>query len=65
MKQVIARQGIPDRLRGIARLGIALVNAPFRALSGQRCSEESIATAWDRALPLGTPLFAPRRAAPA
>lgn len=41
------RQMFPDQLRGLALLGIVVVNAPFLAISGFGYSEASRATAWD------------------
>lgn len=43
-----ARQSFPDQLRGIALLGIVLVNAPFLAISAAGYSEASVAAGWDR-----------------
>lgn len=45
-----ARQAFPDQLRGIALLGIILVNAPFLAISAAGYSEASVADGWDRAV---------------
>ena len=45
-----ARQSFPDQLRGIALLGIVLVNAPFLAISAAGYSEASVADGWDRAV---------------
>ena len=42
------RQSFPDQLRGIALLGIVLVNAPFLAISAAGYSEASVAAGWDR-----------------
>lgn len=44
------RQAFPDQLRGIALLGIVLVNAPFLAISAAGYSEASVADGWDRAV---------------
>ena len=44
------RQAFPDQLRGIALLGIILVNAPFLAISAAGYSEASVADGWDRAV---------------
>jgi uncharacterized protein len=44
------RQSFPDQLRGIALLGIILVNAPFLAISAAGYSEASVADGWDRAV---------------
>ncbi|TEX49199.1 MAG: hypothetical protein B7C55_13195, partial [Actinomycetales bacterium mxb001] len=38
----------PDALRGIALLGIILVNVPFLAISAESYDAASVATAWDR-----------------
>ena len=40
---------MPDRLRGLALLGIVVVNAPFMAISTTGFTAGSIATWWDRA----------------
>ena len=45
-----SRQAFPDQLRGIALLGIILVNVPFLAISGQYYTETSLATGLDRAV---------------
>lgn len=45
-----ARQSFPDQLRGIALLGIVVVNAPFLAISAAGYSEASVADGWDRAV---------------
>lgn len=42
------RQLFPDALRGIALLGIILVNVPFLAISAESYDAASVATAWDR-----------------
>lgn len=42
------RQVFPDQLRGIALLGIIVVNAPFMAISAAGFTNASIATAFDR-----------------
>jgi uncharacterized protein len=47
---VTTRQAFPDQLRGIALLGIILVNAPFLAISAAGYSEASVADGWDRAV---------------
>ena len=44
---VIQRQAFPDQLRGLALLGIIVVNAPFLAISGFGYSNASLATVWD------------------
>ena len=44
------RQSFPDQLRGIALLGIILVNAPFLAISAAGYSEASVVDGWDRAV---------------
>jgi uncharacterized protein len=43
------RQAFPDQLRGIALLGIIVVNAPFMAISAAGFTNASVATAFDRA----------------
>jgi uncharacterized protein len=48
MNQAAARQAVPDQLRGIALLGIILVNVPFMAISGQSYTDASVATGLDR-----------------
>lgn len=48
MSQVALRQAFPDQLRGIALLGIILVNVPFMAISGQSYTDASVATGLDR-----------------
>ena len=48
MNQPAARQAFPDQLRGIALLGIILVNVPFMAISGQSYTDASVATGLDR-----------------
>ena len=42
-----ARQAFPDRLRGLALLGIIVVNAPFLAISSSGYTQDSIAAWWD------------------
>ena len=42
MTQVIAREALPDRLRGIALLGIVLVNVPYLALSSEGFTAQSV-----------------------
>ena len=42
------RQVFPDQLRGIALLGIIVVNAPFMAISAAGFTDASVATAFDR-----------------
>ena len=42
-----ARQAFPDQLRGLALLGIVLVNAPFLAISSSGFSAASVAAWWD------------------
>lgn len=42
------RQMFPDALRGIALLGIILVNVPFLAISAESYDSASVATVWDR-----------------
>jgi uncharacterized protein len=44
-----ARQAFPDQLRGLALLGIVLVNAPFLAISSSGFSAASVAAWWDLA----------------
>lgn len=44
------RQAFPDQLRGIALLGIVLVNVPFLAIGAEGYSEASVANSWDRAV---------------
>lgn len=58
MNQSAARQSFPDQLRGIALLGIILVNAPFIALSAQGYSQESVASGWDRAVAFAVTMLA-------
>lgn len=48
MTQSSPRQAFPDQLRGIALLGIILVNVPFLAISGQSYTEASVASGLDR-----------------
>ena len=43
-----SRQMFPDALRGIALLGIILVNVPFLAISAESYDAASVATVWDR-----------------
>jgi uncharacterized protein len=45
----VTRQAFPDRLRGLALLGIIVVNAPFLAISSTGYTEASIAAWWDLA----------------
>ena len=45
----MTRQAFPDRLRGLALLGIIVVNAPFLAISSTGYTEASIAAWWDMA----------------
>ncbi|MSO47679.1 MAG: DUF418 domain-containing protein [Thermoleophilia bacterium] len=42
-----ARLAFPDRLRGLALLGIIVVNAPFLAISSSGYTQDSIAAWWD------------------
>ena len=42
------RQPFPDQLRGLALLGIVVVNVPFLALSGEGYTEESVSGSLDR-----------------
>ena len=44
------RQAFPDQLRGLALLGIILVNVPFLAISAVGYSEASVANGLDRAV---------------
>ena len=44
------RQSFPDQLRGIALLGIILVNVPFLAISAVGYSEASVTSGLDRAV---------------
>jgi uncharacterized protein len=44
------RQHLPDTIRGIALLGIALVNAPFLGISLQGITAQAIQTPWDTAV---------------
>ena len=41
------RQAFTDQLRGLALLGIILVNVPYLAISGSGYTEASLATSWD------------------
>jgi uncharacterized protein len=47
MAAVPTRQAFPDRLRGLALLGIIVVNAPFLAISSSGYTQDSIAAWWD------------------
>lgn len=42
-----ARQAFPDQLRGLALLGIIVVNAPFLAISSSGYTQESVTAWWD------------------
>lgn len=42
MNQIMTRQILPDRLRGLALLGIVIVNAPFLGISVEGFTQESI-----------------------
>lgn len=42
MNQINTRQVLPDRLRGLALLGIVIVNAPFLGISVEGFTQESI-----------------------
>ena len=53
------RQAFPDQLRGIALLGIVLVNVPFLAIGAEGYSEASVANGWDRAVAFLVTMLAP------
>ena len=42
MNQIVARQVLPDRLRGLALLGIVIVNVPFLGISVEGFTQQSI-----------------------
>ncbi|MEZ7933147.1 MAG: hypothetical protein QMB69_05910, partial [Candidatus Nanopelagicales bacterium] len=46
--QMLPRQLLPDQLRGLALLGIVLVNAPFLGISGSGYDNSAIDTTLDR-----------------
>ena len=48
--KIYPRQLLPDQLRGLALLGIVLVNAPFLRISGSGFDNSSIETSLDRAV---------------
>ena len=52
------RQRFPDQLRGLALLGIVVVNAPFMAISIDGFTEASTSTALDRIVAFATTLIA-------
>ena len=47
MALATARQAFPDRLRGLALLGIIVVNAPFLAISSSGFTTASVSAWWD------------------
>ena len=47
MAAVPTRQAFPDRLRGLALLGIIVVNAPFLAISSSGFTTASVSAWWD------------------
>ncbi len=47
MAAVPTRQAFPDRLRGLALLGIIVVNAPFLAISSSGFTAASVSAWWD------------------
>ncbi len=53
-----ARQPFPDSLRGIALLGIILVNAPFLAISAEGYDAASVASGLDRAVAYAVTMLA-------
>jgi uncharacterized protein len=53
-----AREDFADELRGLALLGIVLVNAPFLGISTQGFTDASVAGGWDRAAAFVTVAFA-------
>lgn len=53
-----ARDGFVDEIRGVALLGIVLVNVPFFALSETGYTAASLATGWDRLAAFLTVAFA-------
>ncbi|MCB0915270.1 MAG: DUF418 domain-containing protein [Actinobacteria bacterium] len=53
-----ARQRFPDQLRGLALLGIVVVNAPFMAIDVDGYTDDSLATTVDRAAAMLTTLLA-------
>ena len=52
------RQRMADQLRGIALLGIVLVNVPYLAISGTGYTPESLAAPLDRAVAFGVTFLA-------
>lgn len=54
----VPRQRFPDQLRGLALLGIIVVNAPFMAISIDGFTEASTSTAPDRIAAFATTLIA-------
>ena len=56
--QTLPRQLLPDQLRGLALLGIVLVNAPFLGISGSGYDNSAIDTALDRAVAFGVTMLA-------
>ena len=56
--QTRPRQRLPDQLRGLALLGIVLVNAPFLGISGSGYDNSAIDTTLDRAVAFGVTMLA-------
>lgn len=52
------RQAFPDQLRGLALLGIIVVNAPFMAISAAGFDSESVSTTLDRIIAFAVIMFA-------
>ncbi|MDQ1247295.1 MAG: uncharacterized protein QG597_1665, partial [Actinomycetota bacterium] len=53
-----ARERFPDQLRGLALLGIVVVNAPYLAISSDGYTDASLATPVDEAVAMLTTLIA-------
>ena len=56
--QILPRQLLPDQLRGLALLGIVLVNAPFLGISGSGYDNSAIDTTLDRVVAFGVTMLA-------
>ena len=55
---MLPRQLLPDQLRGLALLGIVLVNAPFLGITGSGYDNSAIDTTLDRVVAFGVTMLA-------
>lgn len=55
---ISSRQAFPDQLRGLALLGIVVVNAPFMAISAAGYDTASVASTLDRSVAFAVTMFA-------